>query len=79
LVNDLEVSYNDNRLEGVPVIIFIHGFPFNKSMWNKQMDELIAYFLVISYDIRGHGIPDKGDDDFSIELFARDLISVMVR
>ena len=76
-VNDLEVSYNDNGLEGVPVLIFIHGFPFNKSMWNKQMDALMADFRVISYDIRGHGNTDKGEADFSIELFARDLIGFM--
>lgn len=76
-VNNLDVSYNDNELEGVPVLIFIHGFPFNKSMWNRQMNELKDDFRVIAYDIRGHGNTDNGNADFSIELFARDLIGFM--
>ena len=36
-VNDLTVSYNDEGEDGAPVIIFIHGFPFNKFMWDKQL------------------------------------------
>lgn len=76
-VNDLRVSYLDNGLNGVPVLIFIHGFPFNKSMWYNQMREFMDDFRVISYDIRGHGNTDKGDADFSIDLFAKDLIDFM--
>src|SRR5660398_259486 len=34
IINNLSVSYTDTGKEGSPVIIFIHGFPFNKSMWN---------------------------------------------
>ena len=77
LANKLRVSYSDNGLAGVPVLIFIHGFPFNKSMWYNQMKELMGEFRVISYDIRGHGNTDKGVADFSIELFAQDLIGFM--
>jgi 3-oxoadipate enol-lactonase len=34
-----------------PVIIFIHGFPFNKSMWNKQVEALKENYRVIAYDV----------------------------
>lgn len=76
-VSNLEVSYSDNELDGVPVIVFIHGFPFNKSMWDLQMNEFKDEFRVISYDIRGHGNTGGADVDFSIELFVQDLIGFM--
>lgn len=76
-INDLTVSYNDDGQDGAPVIIFIHGFPFNKSMWNKQFNALKNNYRVIAYDVRGHGNSDAGKADFSIELFVKDLLNFM--
>jgi len=76
-VNDLTVSYIDEGPDEGPAIIFIHGFPFNKSMWNKQMDVLKENYRVIAYDVRGHGDSDAGNEDFSIELFVKDLLNFM--
>lgn len=76
-VNKLSVSYTDEGPDEAPVIILIHGFPLNKSMWNKQIEALIENFRVIAYDIRGHGNSAQGAEDFSIELFADDLLSLM--
>jgi 3-oxoadipate enol-lactonase len=75
--NNITVTYNDEGPENAPVIIFIHGFPFSKEMWNKQIDELKGKFRVIAYDVRGHGNSWSGTDDFSIELFVKDLLSLM--
>jgi len=75
--NNQTVSYIDEGSTNAPVIIFIHGFPLNKAMWNKQVGELKESYRVIAYDIRGHGNSDAGDDDFSIELFVTDLLSLM--
>ena len=76
-VNNHRVSYTDEGKYGAPAIIFIHGFPFNMSMWNTQIESLTNYCRVITYDIRGFGNSDAGKEDFSIELFAKDLISLM--
>lgn len=75
--NNQTVSYIDERSTNSQTIIFIHGFPLNKAMWNKQIGELKKNYRVIAYDIRGHGNSDVGDDDFSIELFVNDLLSLM--
>lgn len=77
IVNNLEVSYTDNGADDAPVIIFIHGFPLNKSMWNKQIEAFKDTYRVIAYDIRGHGDSEGGDKGFSINLFTSDLISLM--
>ncbi len=74
---NITVSYTDEGPENAPVIIFIHGFPFNKGIWNQQMKALNENFRVIAYDVRGHGNSDSGIDDFSVEMFVKDLISLM--
>ena len=76
-VNNHTISFDDEGPDEAPVIILIHGFPFNKSMWNKQVEVLIENYRVISYDIRGHGKSDAGTEEFSIELFTDDLLGLM--
>lgn len=72
--NNLGISYTDEGHEMAQSIIFIHGFPLNKSMWKKQADALKEDHRVITYDIRGHGNTDYGSEEFSIDLFVKDLI-----
>lgn len=76
-VNNLTFSYNDAGPSDAPTIIFIHGFPFNKSMWAGQVDALKDRYRLIAYDVRGHGDSDAGQEDFAIELFVNDLLSLM--
>ena len=76
-VNDIMLSYSDKGKKGAPSVIFIHGFPFNKSMWNMQVKALEDNYRTIAYDIRGHGNSGRGETDFSIELFVRDLLALM--
>jgi 3-oxoadipate enol-lactonase len=77
MVNTMQVNYTDLGPEEAPVIILIHGFPLNMSMWDNQMEALHGLFRVIAYDIRGLGESDAGNDAFSIDLFVDDLISLM--
>ena len=76
-INNLSVSYSDHGPDDAPAIIFIHGFPLNKSMWDMQVEALKENYRVIAYDIRGHGNSDPGIDEFFIELFVNDLLRLM--
>jgi len=76
-VNNHTISFNDEGPDNAPVMIFIHGFPLNKTMWNKQVEVMIENCRVIAYDIRGFGNSDAGTEDFSIELFVDDLLGLM--
>jgi 3-oxoadipate enol-lactonase len=58
-------------------IIFIHGFPFDHNMWNNQAEELSKEYFCISYDIRGLGESPAGDGQFTLEMFADDLINII--
>jgi 3-oxoadipate enol-lactonase len=76
-VNNLSVSYIDEGATNSRTIMLIHGFPLNKSMWNKQVGVLKQNYRVVAYDIRGHGNTDVGSDNFSIDLFVNDLLGLM--
>jgi len=58
-------------------IIFIHGFPFDKSSWQPQVEFLKHTHRVLAYDIRGFGKSTPGQENMSINIFADDLIELM--
>jgi len=75
-VNDSILCYDDAGEGSIP-LIFIHGFPFDKSMWKSQIEFASAFTRVVAYDIRGFGKSQNGAEEFSINLFADDLIQLM--
>ncbi len=58
-------------------IVLIHGFPLSHEMWNPQIEFLKQDSRVIAYDIRGHGESDVGDGQYTMELFADDLLGLL--
>jgi hypothetical protein len=46
-VNDIIVNYDDNGPLFAPPVIFIHGTPFNKSVWDLQAEILKSNYRVI--------------------------------
>src|SRR6187551_898034 len=72
-INDLFVSYSDEGSESDPAIVFIHGYPLDKSMWRMQTENLRNKYRVITYDVRGFGNSEAGTEEVSIDLFASDL------
>ena len=75
-IDGLSISYKDCGAGETPVI-FIHGFPFDKSSWYDQLEHLQDKRRVIAYDIRGFGKSTAGDMKASMDIFARDLIGFM--
>lgn len=75
-VNGNQVSYLDEG-KGKHVIVFIHGFPFNKWMWERQINLLKSDYRVIAYDVRGHGNSPGNSNEFSIPQFANDLLEFL--
>lgn len=72
-VNGFNLSYDDLGEGSVP-IVFLHGFPFNKSMWQLQLDFLKTTNRVIACDIRGFGKSKDEESHLEMDLFANDLI-----
>jgi pimeloyl-ACP methyl ester carboxylesterase len=75
-VNNFHLSYDDIG-EGIIPIIFLHGYPFDKTMWQGQLDFLKSSYRLIPCDIRGFGKSTDEESSLSIDLFADDLIEFM--
>jgi pimeloyl-ACP methyl ester carboxylesterase len=73
--NQYEMHY-DEVGAGV-LVIFIHGHPFNRSMWRPQVEVLQSDYRVVTFDLRGYGesSPGKGVDVFGD--FAQDLAALL--
>jgi len=54
-------------------IIFLHGFPFDHTMWHAQIAALSETYYCVAYDVRGLGDSSIGDGQFTMELFVDDL------
>jgi 3-oxoadipate enol-lactonase len=76
-INNSTLHYVEEGVtDGLPVI-FLHGFPFSHKMWTGQLTVLASFCRSIAYDLRGHGMSDVGDGQFSIEAHVDDLISLL--
>jgi len=75
-VNNVMVSYDDVGEGNIPVI-FLHGYPFDKTMWQLQVDFLKSSYRLIACDVRGFGKSTDEKDPLSIDLFGDDLIAFM--
>jgi len=68
------------RLEGVegrPVIMFSHSLGCDHTMWDAQAAALAPYFQVLRYDTRGQGATDVPAGDYTIEVLAHDLETIV--
>jgi len=69
------ISY-DTAGEGVP-LLFIHGYPLSRKIWEPQASGLAAYARVILPDLRGHGDSDATPGPYSMDLLAEDCASLL--
>jgi pimeloyl-ACP methyl ester carboxylesterase len=75
--NGVEIAYDD---EGAgDAVLFVHGHPFNRSMWSGQVEALRQSHRVINPDLRGYGDSSltKSDVPTTLEAFSGDLASVL--
>lgn len=63
------------RGEG-PAILFVHGYPLNRTIWADQVDALDGYRR-IAPDLRGMGLSDAPDLGYSIGIYADDLAALL--
>ena len=52
-INNLNLAFEDTG-SGPPVIL-LHGYPFNRTLWDGQVSSLKDTFRMITPDLRGFG------------------------
>jgi 3-oxoadipate enol-lactonase len=56
-----------------PPILLVHGYPFNRSLWDEQVEALSSRHRVIAPDLRGFGESDAAPGTATMNVMARDL------
>lgn len=75
VVNGVEITYDD--VGSGPVVVLLHGYPFNRSLWRDQMAVLQQNYRVIVPDLRGHGGSAILPGPSTMELMAGDIAGLL--
>jgi pimeloyl-ACP methyl ester carboxylesterase len=75
-LNGLDVYY-ETRGRGDPVLL-VHGLGSSTEDWEPQVDALAREFMVVAYDVRGHGRTAKPAGTYTVAQFADDA-SALIR
>lgn len=76
MTTPMTLAYEE-RGSGAP-LIFIHGFPLDRTMWIPQLAGLAKHRTCIALDLRGHGLSEDPDPrDYSMNIFADDVAATM--
>ena len=70
-IEDIEMTYTDEGSGSA--VVFVHGYPFNRSLWNEQVAALVGNHRSIVPDLRGFGETGTGDLPATMSQMARDL------
>jgi pimeloyl-ACP methyl ester carboxylesterase len=62
---------------GIP-IVFIHGFPHNRTLWAPQLGALLSRARCVAPDLRGFGESDVRGP-YSMQQYADDIVGVLDR
>jgi 3-oxoadipate enol-lactonase len=76
-LGEVELTFED-RGAG-PVLLLVHGFPLDHTMWRHQIDEFSRGYRVISPDLRGFGQSSLGEGEVTMRRYADDLAALLDR
>ncbi len=74
-INPVALSYEEHG-EGTAVIL-LHGFPFDRTIWEPVVPLLHDHARLILPDLRGFGSSPVTDDVYSMRLQAEDVLHLM--
>lgn len=74
-IDDLNLAYSD--VGSGPPIVLVHGYPFNRSLWNEQVEALSGRYRVVTPDLRGFGDSDSSPGTATMNRMARDVAELM--
>jgi pimeloyl-ACP methyl ester carboxylesterase len=74
-IRGINLVYDDHGIGDV--IVFIHGQPFNRSMWDDQLQEFSKTNRLIIPDLRGYGESITTDPIVLLDELALDIIYLL--
>ena len=74
-LHDIRLAYNDQG-QGQP-LLFIHGYPLNRRMWQPQISGLEKDARALALDLRGHGDSQATPGPYPMSLLADDCAAFL--
>ena len=74
-IDDIQIAYTDTGV-GRPIVL-IHGYPFNRTLWNEQVAALSTSYRVIVPDLRGFGESEASPGPATMNRLAQDVAQLM--
>ena len=71
----MQIAYDDKG-NGLP-ILFIHGFPLDRTLWTAQAATILKICRTISIDLRGHGESQAIPGPYTMKMLAQDCNSLL--
>src|SRR4051812_8452306 len=59
------------------VLVLVHGFPLDHTMWDEQSRGLASTFRVIVPNLRGHGRSEAPEGVATIDAMADDILETL--
>jgi 3-oxoadipate enol-lactonase / 4-carboxymuconolactone decarboxylase len=76
-IADFNCYYRLDGRDGRPVLVLAHSLGLDHGMWDEQLADLTTHFMVLRYDLRGHGASSAPVGDYSIEQLGRDALALV--
>jgi pimeloyl-ACP methyl ester carboxylesterase len=73
----VELAYDD--VGAGPSVVLVHGHPFDRSLWQPQLEALAADFRVLAPDLRGFGESPVTSGSVSMREYAADIEALLAR
>lgn len=78
----MRVSLGDGSLNVIDrgsgeVVLLVHGFPLDQSMWQGQIGTLSANYRVLAVDLRGFGQSERAEGTLTMTAMAADLLKLL--
>lgn len=74
-IDDIHMAYTDTGV-GRPVVL-IHGYPFNRSLWDEQVAALSNSYRLVVPDLRGFGESDASSGPATMNRMAQDVAQLL--
>lgn len=68
--------YRFDGADDRPVVVFSHSLGLDHTMWDAQAADLLPFFRILRYDLRGHGASSATPGDYTIAQLGADVLAI---
>jgi len=75
MLSDVNICFEQHG--SGPPLLFIHGYPLHRQLWEGQWNALADAYQVIAPDLRGHGESESGVSPHTMQNLAQDCFDLL--